>query len=255
MTAVVGAAHEAGVERLLDSYRAIPPGRAVRLAKRTSNLFRARADDATRRGWTSPGLTGVIAVDPRRRTADVAGHVHLRGPRRRDAAVRADAAGRAAAEDHHPRRRGHRPRHRVDVVPQRAAARVGARDGHPHRRRRGRHRVARREHADLFRAFPNSYGTLGYAVRLRIELEPVEPFVALRHVRFHDARRPGRGDGPASSRPAAIDGVPVDYLDGVVFSADESYLVPRRADRRRPGRSATTPASRSTTARSSTPTA
>ena len=30
------------------------------------------------------------------------------------------------------------------------------------------------EHADLFTGFPNSYGTLGYAVRLRIELEPVQ---------------------------------------------------------------------------------
>ena len=29
------------------------------------------------------------------------------------------------------------------------------------------------EHPELFRAFPNSYGTLGYSVRLRIELEPV----------------------------------------------------------------------------------
>ena len=38
------------------------------------------------------------------------------------------------------------------------------------------------EHAELFAAFPNSYGTLGYALRLRIELEPVHPFVHLRHV-------------------------------------------------------------------------
>ena len=29
------------------------------------------------------------------------------------------------------------------------------------------------EHADLFATFPNSYGSLGYATRLRIELEPV----------------------------------------------------------------------------------
>ena len=28
-------------------------------------------------------------------------------------------------------------------------------------------------HPDLFRGFPNSYGTLGYATRLRIALEPV----------------------------------------------------------------------------------
>ena len=35
MTTVVGTAHEAGVERLLASYRAIPAGERVRLAKRT----------------------------------------------------------------------------------------------------------------------------------------------------------------------------------------------------------------------------
>ena len=29
------------------------------------------------------------------------------------------------------------------------------------------------EHSDLFDAFPNSYGSLGYATRLRIELEAV----------------------------------------------------------------------------------
>lgn len=44
--------------------------------------------------------------------------------------------------------------------------------------------ASRTQHPDLFRAFPNSYGTLGYSTRLRIELEPVAPFVALRHIRF-----------------------------------------------------------------------
>ena len=95
--------------------------------------------------------------------------------------------------------------------------------------------IAATQHADLFRGFPNSYGTLGYAVRLRIELEPVKPFVALRHLRFHDARRPGRGDGPHHRRPAAYDGEPVDYLDGVVFSADESLPVPRARRPTTPG--------------------
>src|SRR5690625_5130682 len=42
--------------------------------------------------------------------------------------------------------------------------------------------ASRERHADLFRVFPNSYGTLGYSTRLRIELESVKPFVALRHV-------------------------------------------------------------------------
>ena len=108
------------------------------------------------------------------------------------------------------------------------------------------------EHADLFRAFPNSYGTLGYSVRLQIELEPVKPFVALRHLRFHSLARPGRGDGPhhRDRRPRR-----------------RARRLPRRrgVQRRRElpvrwafqtvdarARSATTPASRSTTAPSST---
>jgi FAD/FMN-containing dehydrogenase len=83
--------------------------------------------------------------------------------------------------------------------------------------------TSRTQHPDLFRTFPNSYGTLGYSTRLRIELESVAPFVALRHVRFRSL--------PAliAAAERIIDtggqgGTPVDYLDGVVFSADESYL-------------------------------
>jgi FAD/FMN-containing dehydrogenase len=79
------------------------------------------------------------------------------------------------------------------------------------------------QHADLFRGFPNSYGTLGYSVRLKIELEPVKPFVALRHLRFDTV-----GDLVAEMdriiETGGHDGIPVNYLDGVVFSADESYL-------------------------------
>jgi FAD/FMN-containing dehydrogenase len=79
------------------------------------------------------------------------------------------------------------------------------------------------QHPDLYRGFPNSYGTLGYSVRLKIELETVKPFVALRHVRFHSlADLVAEMDRIVDT--GGYDGVPVDYLDGVVFSADESYL-------------------------------
>ena len=44
------------------------------------------------------------------------------------------------------------------------------------------------EHADLFRGFPNSYGTLGYALRIVIDVQPVRPYVAIEHRRV---------DGPA----------------------------------------------------------
>ena len=64
--------HAVGVERLLESYRALPATAPVRLAKRTSNLFRTRAKTSAR-GLDTSGLTDVIAVDPEARTADVAG--------------------------------------------------------------------------------------------------------------------------------------------------------------------------------------
>jgi FAD/FMN-containing dehydrogenase len=79
------------------------------------------------------------------------------------------------------------------------------------------------EHADLYRAFPNSYGTLGYAVRLKIKLEAVDPYVGLRHVRYRAV-----GDLVDAMKgiieTGSLDGIPVSYLDGVVFSAAECYL-------------------------------
>ena len=79
------------------------------------------------------------------------------------------------------------------------------------------------EHADLLFGFPNSFGTLGYATRIRIQLESVEPYVALRHLRFTDLDRlTATVDDIVAT--GAHDGIGVDYLDGVVFTAAESYL-------------------------------
>jgi FAD/FMN-containing dehydrogenase len=77
--------------------------------------------------------------------------------------------------------------------------------------------------ADLFAAFPNSYGTLGYALRLRIECEPVHPFVHLRHVRFGSVAE----CAAAISRVCADghwDGEEVQFVDATWFSRDECYL-------------------------------
>ena len=68
-----------------------------------------------------------------------AGHVQLRDAGRGDPPARPDAAGGAAAEDHHAGRRGDRPGHRVQLVPQRPAARVGAGAGPADRSRRATH--------------------------------------------------------------------------------------------------------------------
>ena len=148
--------------------------------------------------------------------------MHLRAPRRGDARARPDPAGRAAAADDHPRRRGHRARHRVDQLPQRAAARVGARDGRAHRGRRGRHDQARATSCST----PSPTPTARSATRpgCGSSSSRCRPYVALRHVRFDDAGRAGRGRRRASSTTRAWDGERVDGLDGVAFAPDELYL-------------------------------
>jgi FAD/FMN-containing dehydrogenase len=78
------------------------------------------------------------------------------------------------------------------------------------------------EHADLFHAFPNSYGTLGYSLRLQIDLEPVKPYVRLRHLRFETAEE-CLGWMARACADRVHDGEPVDFVDGTVFSPSEQY--------------------------------
>jgi FAD/FMN-containing dehydrogenase len=214
--------HAERVARLAEQFRAIPPDAPVRLAKKTSNLFRARAKTAVP-GLDVAGFTHVLSVDPVARTASVEGMVTY------EALVDATLPY------------GLMPL----VVPQLKTITLGGavtglgiesssfRNGCPHESVTemeiltgdGRVVVARadNEHADLFRAFPNSYGTLGYALRLEIELEPVKPFVALRHLRFRD---------PAAlfaelerlCEERVLEGHAVDFVDGTVFSREEQYL-------------------------------
>jgi FAD/FMN-containing dehydrogenase len=214
--------HEDARRRLVEQYDAIPPGAPVRLAKRTSNLFRPRDANAVP-GLDVSAFDRVLAVDPVNRTADVQGmttYEHLA-----DATL---AHGLMPA-----------------VVPQLKTITIGGavtglgiesssfRNGLPHETVRemeiltgaGEVVVARPEgpDSDLFRTFPNSYGTLGYALRLVIDLEPVHPYVRLRHVPFSDLDE-------LTAAVAQIlasrthDGEPVDFLDGTVFTAEEAYL-------------------------------
>jgi FAD/FMN-containing dehydrogenase len=212
--------HRDGVARLLESYAAVPRDASVRLAKPTSNLFRGRTPQTV--GLDVSGLDGVIAID-------------LSG----DVAV-AEVQGMCTYE------------HLVEatlaygliplVVPQLRTITLGGavsglgieatsfRNGLPHESvlemdvlTGAGEIVTTRPGDDLFDAFPNSYGSLGYATRLRIELERVSPHAVLRHVRFGDP-----ADLPAAINTIVAtgewEGDRVDGLDGVVFAPDEAYL-------------------------------
>ncbi|MDI1464652.1 FAD-binding oxidoreductase [Catellatospora sp. KI3] len=214
--------HDRAVAALRARYDALPAGSPVRLAKRTSNLFRF-GDRTTGPGLDVSAFDRVLEVDARRRTAQVQGMVTY------ERLVEATL------------RHGMMPL----VVPQLKTITLGGavaglgiestsyRSGLPHESVRelevltgdGQVVVARadNEHAGLLRAFPNSYGTLGYALRLEIELEPVRPYVRLRHRRFHDL----------AAAAAALDQLvatgrdgdhQVDFLDGVVFDRRDIVL-------------------------------
>src|SRR5512134_482315 len=181
-----GAAYLARRERLADSVRALGTAAPIGLAKNTSNLFRDRNEGSKHR-LDLHEFSHVIEVDP--------------------AAGRVDAEGLCTYEDLVAATlpRGVMPA----VVPQLktitvggAAAGVGIeatsfRQGLVHDTLREMDVLLPHgdvvtctpinEQRDLFFGFPNSYGTLGYALRLRLRVLAVKPFVHVEHARVHDA--------------------------------------------------------------------
>ena len=204
-----------------ESYQRIPAGAPVRLAKRSSNLFRPRTQVDTP-GLDVSGLTGVISVDPVGRTAEVQGMCTYEDlvaatlphglmpmvvPQLRTITLGGAVTGLGIESSSFRAGLPHESVLELDILTGAGEIVTARPDG---------------EHADLFRTFPNSYGSLGYATRLRIELDRISPYVALRHVRL------GLDElGPAIEAIVAdstYEGEPVHFVDGVAFSPDEAYL-------------------------------
>lgn len=73
------------------------------------------------------------------------------------------------------------------------------------------------EHKDLFYGFPNSYGTLGYALKLKVKTVPVKPFVELTHIRHSQAK-------PYFDEIKEWCDQDIDFIDGTIFNATEMYI-------------------------------
>jgi FAD/FMN-containing dehydrogenase len=69
-------------------------------------------------------------------------------------------------------------------------------------------------HSDLFFGFPNSYGTLGYALRVKAKTLPVKPYVRLTHLPF----------GDFSELERHLDAGEADFIDGTVFSPERKFI-------------------------------
>lgn len=216
------ATHKRAVQTLQRSYAEIRPDQPVRLAKSTSNLFRPRAETQSP-GLDVSGLAGVIAIDPAARTADVQGMctyedlvaatlkhglIPLVVPQLKTITLGGAVTGLGIESTSFRNGLPHESVIEMDILTGSGDVITARTDG---------------DHADLFEAFPNSYGSLGYATRLRIELEAVPPLVELRHVRFDGADQ-------AAAMMAEItktrthEGRRVDAMDGTAFSPDEVYV-------------------------------
>ncbi len=215
-------AHRAAVAQLRSAYAAIPPGSPVRLAKRTSNLFRFGGGQPSA-GLDVSAFGRVLRVDPAARTAVAGGMTTYEDL--------ADAT----------LRHGLMPL----VVPQLKTITLGGavtglgiessslRSGMPHESvtemeiLTGDGRVVTaadgNEHHALYRGFPNSYGTLGYALSLTIELEPVLPFVHLRHFRYENPDACMEAIAQIAQN-GSLSGHRADFVDAAAFSLGEMYL-------------------------------
>ena len=228
--------HEVAVARLREAYAALPPGTPVRLAKRTSNLFRFRDTEANgskgpataNPATANPGLDvaafdRVLRVDPASRTAWVGGmttYEHLC-----DATLRYRLMPLVVQQLKTITLGG--------AVSGLGIESTSLRNGMPHESvtemeiLTGDGRVIRatadNEHGALFRGFPNSLGTLGYTLSLTIELEPVQPYVHLRHFPFATPDACMDAVAEIAAR-GSFHGHRADFVDGTAFGPGELYL-------------------------------
>ena len=208
------AEHRRRVEQLAASLRSSTG--PVRLSKRTSNLFRPRqrADRVLLDGTT---LGHVVAIDRAARTAEVEGMTAYTDlvdatlpqglapavvPELKSITVGGATTGLGIESSSFRYGLVHETVMEFDVLV--ADGRVL--------------RCSPTEHADLFRGFPNSYGSLGYATRLIVRLIPVAPFVHLRHERFADSGQYFAAIAAECADPGC------DYLEGVYFGAADFVL-------------------------------
>lgn len=207
-------AHQDAVGDLIYNFREAPSDRPV--------LFQGRAGAAFT-ALEVKGLGGVIAIDPFHATADVQGMctyedlvdatlpfglMPLVVPQLKTITLGGAVAGLAVESTSFRNGLPHESVLEMDILT--GTGEVVT--------------CSPEENVDLYRGFPNSHGTFGYAVRLKIELEPVLDYVELRHVRFDDLAALVWVLTEVSET-GRYEGQQVDYLDGAVLSPTESYLV------------------------------
>jgi FAD/FMN-containing dehydrogenase len=203
-------------ERIRTEFAALPADAPVRLRKQTSNLFRPRAKAGP--GLDPAGFDSVFDIDVDARTADVGGMttyekladatlahglMPLVVPQLKTITLGGAVTGLGIESSSFRNGCPHESVVEMDVLTGTGDIVTASPDN---------------EHRDLYFGFPNSYGSLGYALRLRIELEPVRPYVHLRHIRYDDIAACTDDIARLCKEPEQ------EFLDGVWFGPREIYL-------------------------------
>jgi FAD/FMN-containing dehydrogenase len=209
-------AHAHRVSRLQAWLRAPGDPAPLGLSKRSSNLFRDRAESPKRR-LDLGEFTHVIEVDTERQWVDVEGSASYeelvdatlpRGvmpavvPQLKTITVGGAAAGVGIEATSFREGLVHHTLLELEVLQPSGEVVTCT----PHN-----------EHRDLFRGFANSYGTLGYALRLRLRTRPVGPYVRVQHQRFEDSA------AFFGAMRTSCEACTADFVDGVIF--DRNTLV------------------------------
>lgn len=79
------------------------------------------------------------------------------------------------------------------------------------------------EHKDLFFGFANSYGSLGYALSLKIKLVPVKPFVHMQYLKFTNSKEYFAKIKEICDS-GKYNGKNIDFIDSVIFGKN-NYVI------------------------------
>jgi FAD/FMN-containing dehydrogenase len=191
-------------------------GLEIGLHKSTSNLFRARNQDSKYK-LDVRGFNRVLSVDPERLIADVEGmttyeqlvDATLRhgllptvAPELKTITVGGAVSGLGIESSSFKYGLVHEGVEQMEILTANGAVVECSAD----------------QNADLFFGFPNSYGTLGYALRLKVRLVPANCYVRLTHTRC--TKTSEMLDRIAQEFEAGVS----DFLDGTIFGPDEMYV-------------------------------
>ncbi len=202
------------------------PALPVRLGKKTSNLFRPRQTGAVQR-LDVTGLNKVVRIDAQNLVAEVEGIMTYQEltkvtlehgfvptvvPELATITIGGALAGGGIESSSFRYGLVHETIKSMDVLTASGDVITAAPDG---------------DHADLYAGLPNTFGTLGYVVKVTVGLVKSRPYVHLRHKKY-DAAADYFAALAQVADSGEQDGQPIDYLDGVVFGADQFVLTTGR---------------------------